>query len=182
MESSNAKPRLSLAAFLGVFTFTAIGIAAFVLRTRPIVSVLSTATHLIILFAFLVMLLTDRPRRPFWTGFVVVSLGYMFLLGGGLPSREFYSVPAVVAEWAAGPKDVYFDWSPYDRVRYDAMPGPTMSGPTRDDNLRDATRNRIRYIANCMTTIYLGVIGGYIGQWVAWRVRRRSDTATIGWT
>ncbi|MCL4203327.1 MAG: hypothetical protein KJ000_12570 [Pirellulaceae bacterium] len=173
MESFNARPRLSLAAFLGVFTFTAIGIAAFVLRTRPIVSVLSTATHLIIFFAFVVMLLTDRPRRPFWTGFVVVSLGYNFLLGGGLPGDEFYSVPAVVAEWAAGPKDVYFDWSQYDRVPYDAM-----SRPTRDDYLRDATRNRIRYIANCMTAIYLGVIGGYIGQRVAWKAARRSRAAT----
>ena len=173
MESSNAKPRLSLAAFLGVFTFTAIGIAAFVLRTRPIVSMLSTATILIILFAFVVMLLTDRPRRPFWTGFVVVSLGYIFLLGGGLPGREFYSAPAVVAEWTAGPKDVYFEWSSYDRVRYDAM-----SGPIRNDGLRDATRNRIRYIANCMTAIYIGIIGGYIGQRVAWNAARRSNAAT----
>lgn len=173
-KDSQARLRLPPAAWLGLLAFTVLGIVSFALRIRPVVSLLSTTTHLIIIFAFLTMLLADRSQRPFWMGFVVFSLSYTYLVGG-ISHREFYSAPAVLAEWAAGPSDLYFEWSRYDYVPY--QPGSTAPAQAA---LRNATRDRVRYIAHCVTAVYLGLLGGYFSQRIAGRAARRDEPSPEG--
>ena len=145
--------QFSIRSLLTLVAFTALGIAAISVRARPLVAVLSLSTTIWILYAFLACFLKHRKARTYWIGFVVFSFGYFFWMGGP-GNREFYSVPGVVTEWLSGPAEIYSEYSRYDAITY-----PTPVAPWRENQ---AIRGRVRYSANCIAAIYLGVLGGWI--------------------
>jgi len=145
------RPSFSLLALLGLVTFTAIGVGAFSIRTRPVVAVLSLATTLCVLSAVLAAIVRRGDSRTFWTGFAVLSLGYFWWTGG--VNREFYTVPGLIAELCAGPKEIYQEYS-----RYDAVSAAT---PLKWRETL-ATQERVRYVGNCIATVYVGLLGGYL--------------------
>lgn len=144
--------RFSLLALFGLITFTAIGIGAFTIRTRPMVALLSLATTLTVLFGILAAIVRRGESRTFWIGFAVLALGNYYWTGS--VNREFYTIPGVIAEFCAGPSEIYKDYS-----RYDAMSGATRP---RQQDINTATQDRVRFIGNQIATVYLGVLGGYV--------------------
>ena len=136
--------------------YIALSIATMNLQTRPWVASLSFATVAWVLYAVLAAIISPPNRRVFWIGFAVFSLGWLYLHHAH-PGREFYSAPAAVTEYLAGPDDVYYDRSGYEDASYDGMSSATWRSTNR---LRTANRLRLRYIANCIASVVLGSIGG----------------------
>ena len=157
---------LSLRYLLVSVAYIALGTATMNLQSRGWVSALSLATVLAILYAFLAVFVGHPISRPFWIGFATFGFGWLYLHGAH-PGREFYSTPAVLTEYLAGPDDVYHGWSSYHDPRYDGL-----TGPTYPDKRRTANRKRLRYIANCLTSIALGTVGGMIGVGLSRRTSR----------
>jgi hypothetical protein len=140
-----------------LLTYTAIGVAAFTIRTRPVVSILSLITIVAILFATLAVYFRRGPDRVFWIGFTTFSAGY-FLLSGAHHHREFYNPSGALAEWLAEPVEVYVKSRSYDVVTH---PSPTLW------DMQEGVRSHVRFVGHCLTAIYLGVFGGYAALWMA---------------
>lgn len=152
-RTKNMRPQFSLLALIGLVTFTAIGVGAFSIRTRPIVAVLSLVTTLSVLSGLLAAIVRRGDSRTFWIGFAVFSLGYYWWTGG--VNREFYTVPGLIAELYARPTALYQEYSRYDTVS-EATPSKWRETLAMQD--------RVRYIGNCIATVYLGLMGGYMAM------------------
>ena len=161
---------LSLRFVMASVAYSALSVATMRAQTRWYVAALAFVTTVWILYAILQAIIGRGARGAFWIGFSVFSFGWFFL-NHGYPGREFYSAPATLTEYLAGPDDVYYDRASTDDPNYDGFSSPTYIA---SDRKRTADRKRLRFIANCIASLSLGLVGGGLG-WNSWR-----RTRTIG--
>ena len=159
---------LSLRFALASVAYAALSVATMRAQTRWHVAALTFVTTVWILYAILQAIVGRGGTRAFWIGFSVFSFGWFFL-NHGYPGREFYSAPATLSEYLAGPEDVYYDRASTDDPGYDGLSTPTYAA---SDRKRTADRKRLRFIANCIASLSLGLIGGGL-SWNTWRRARK---------
>jgi len=111
---------MSIRFLLLAVAYVAWSIATLNLQLRFWVSALALATVLYVLFGCMASIVGDPKARPFWIGFTVFSVGWLYL-HRTYPNPEFYSAPGVLSEYLAGPEEIYYEFSSNEDRYYEQM-------------------------------------------------------------
>ena len=148
-------------------SFFAYGLFVFLSPSRMAVSLLVTSVTLLIGYATIVGFFSKKQNRVFWAAFAIAGFGFQHL-NHGYPPREFYSMPAVIAAWVMGPADFYSEWHSSDLVANASSKTPLNIPKSKiATNKRNASRKRVRMIANSIATVIIGSCAGFLASFVS---------------